>query len=105
MSTADWFSASIATTAGAGDMTLMAAAADRRIYVHRMVIIVGTGGNVIRLWSGPSASGTALTGAIVGAQSGVYVFEAMVTTADNLALVLNQQNAVAASGHVCGWYF
>src|SRR5688572_3764510 len=104
MSTANWFSLSIGTS-GSGDKTLVSAVADRRIFIYRLNFCPGAN-NIIQLWSGPSASGVAMTGAMTILSGQQYRFdEGLVTAADNAAFVLNSQNSVVQSGFVCGWYF
>lgn len=97
--------ASVATATGTGDKTLVAGVAAQRFFCTRLVFTPALTGTV-QFWSGPSASGTALTG-VMNVLAGVeYVFENLLfTLTDAHALVLQAVTDVQHNGRITGWYF
>jgi len=88
--------ASISIASGTGDTTLVAAATDRAITVDYITVVPSAAGS-FALWSGPSASGSRLTGDIPALAGISYTFFNLKCTA-GAAFVINRVDAMAVAG-------
>lgn len=86
----------ISISSGTGDTTLVAGSTDRTITVDSITVVPSAAG-AFALWSGPSASGTRLTGDIAALAGISYTFFDL-KVASGLGLVINRVDAMAVAG-------